>query len=48
VEYGNAAEIARQAVWALQHPWNAEQIRQRAAQFSYPVFAQRLRQALAA
>ena len=48
VEYGDSAEIARQAVWALQHPWNAEQIKQRAAQFSYPVFARRLRQALAA
>ncbi len=46
VEYGNVAEIARQAVGALQHHWHSGQIRQRAAQFSYPLFAQRLRQAL--
>ncbi|HUJ45400.1 MAG TPA: glycosyltransferase family 4 protein [Opitutaceae bacterium] len=48
VEYSDTAQIARQVVWALQQPWNAEQIKQRAAQFSYPIFARRLHEALAA
>ena len=44
--YGDVAEIARQAVWALQHAWNPAEIRRRSAQFSYPIFAQRLRETL--
>ena len=47
-DYGDVPQIAAKLVWALQRPWNAEQIRQRAAQFSYPVFRERLRSALAA
>jgi len=48
VDYGDVTQIAAQLVWALHHPWDAAQIRLRAAQFSYPVFRERLRQALAA
>ena len=48
VEYGDVAEIARQVIWALQHPWHSGQIRRRAAQFSYPSFAGRLHQTLSA
>jgi hypothetical protein len=47
VDYGAISQIAAKTVWALQRPWNSEQIRQRAAQFSYPAFRERLRHALA-
>jgi phosphatidyl-myo-inositol dimannoside synthase len=46
-DYGAVRQIAAKAVWALQRPWNSEQIRQHAAQFSYPAFKARLRSALA-
>jgi glycosyltransferase involved in cell wall biosynthesis len=46
-DYGVIPQIAAKAVWALQRPWNPEQIRQRAAQFSYPAFRERLQRALA-
>lgn len=46
-DYGAIPQIAAKAVWALQRRWNPEQIRQRAAQFSYPAFRERLRGALA-
>ncbi len=48
VDHGDIPQIAAKLVWALQRQWNAEQIRQRAAQFSYPAFQERLRRALAA
>jgi glycosyltransferase involved in cell wall biosynthesis len=46
-EYGVIPQIAAKAVWALQRPWNPEQIRQRAAQFDYPTFRRRMQSALA-
>jgi glycosyltransferase involved in cell wall biosynthesis len=46
VDPGDARQIATQLVWALQHQWNPKQIKERAAQFSYPVFQERLQQAL--
>lgn len=48
VDPGDVRQIAAQLVWALQHQWNPKQIRERAAQFSYPVFQERLQRALAA
>jgi len=48
VDPGDIRQIAMQLVWALQHQWNPKQIRERAAQFSYPVFRERLQRALAA
>jgi glycosyltransferase involved in cell wall biosynthesis len=47
VDFGAVPQIAAKLVWALQRPWNSQQIRQRAAQFSYPVFRERLQNALA-
>jgi glycosyltransferase involved in cell wall biosynthesis len=47
-DYGVIPQIAGKAVWALQRPWNPDQIRQRAAQFSYPAFRERLQCALVA
>ncbi|MFA5058043.1 MAG: glycosyltransferase family 4 protein [Opitutaceae bacterium] len=48
VDFGDVPQIARQLVWALQHSWNPEQIRRRAAGFGYPIFKEQLRRALAA
>ena len=47
-DYGDVAGITRQLVWALQHSWDSEQIRRRAARFSYPVFREHLWHALSA
>jgi glycosyltransferase involved in cell wall biosynthesis len=47
-DYGAIPQIAAKTVWALQRPWNSEQIRQHAAQFSYPAFRARLQRAFAA
>ena len=48
VDPGDIRQIATQLVWALQHQWNPREIRDRAAQFGYPVFQVRLQRALAA
>jgi len=47
VEFGDVAQIAGRLVWALQHRWDPVLIRQRAAQFDYPSFKARIREALA-
>jgi phosphatidyl-myo-inositol dimannoside synthase len=47
VDYGDVAQIASRLVWALQHPWDFVQIQRRAAQFDFPAFKSRLREALA-
>ncbi len=46
VDPGDISQIATQLVWTLQHQWNPKQIKARAAQFGYPVFRERLQQAL--
>ena len=47
VDSGDIPQLATQLVWALQHQWNPKQIRERSAQFGYPVFQARLQQAFA-
>jgi glycosyltransferase involved in cell wall biosynthesis len=46
VDYGDIPQIAAQLVWALHRQWNPDQIRRRAAQFSYPKFKEHLQRAL--
>lgn len=46
VTYGNVHQIADQLIWALKQPWDSAAIKARAAQFSYPVFKERLRHAM--
>ena len=46
VDPGDISQIATQLVWALQHQWNPQQIKERADQFGYPVFRERLQRAL--
>jgi glycosyltransferase involved in cell wall biosynthesis len=46
VDPGDVRQVAAQLVWALQHQWNPKQIKERADQFGYPVFRERLQRAL--
>jgi glycosyltransferase involved in cell wall biosynthesis len=46
VDYGDVTQIAAAIISALQHPWDSAAIKAHAAQFSYPVFEERLAKAL--
>jgi glycosyltransferase involved in cell wall biosynthesis len=46
VTYGNVHQVADQLIWALKRPWDSTAIKARAAQFSYPIFKERLKSAL--
>jgi glycosyltransferase involved in cell wall biosynthesis len=48
VDPGDIRQLATQLVWALQHQWNPQQIKERVGQFGYPVFRERLQRALTA